>query len=377
MGKINEFLSLKKEYIYLIIHSYHYEKKQNNINFYKYTLNFIEQIKSYNEGIKKDLNKEIKEIIESKDFFSLIHYIYNTDTIKDYCKNPVQYLKDMNKNEIKKYYEKEEEIYLRKNIISSKKELKITNFTTGKKESLNKNNKELDEDINYDILCINDILTDDKNDKEILNSNDLKEIDEKEIDCQLEMNYKYFMKNTFTENFFKERIIFSYLPVEIKGFVSNIPKIIINVCGNNILKYKYDANCDEFKLILKALLVCVVIHELIHLCRRENRDKIFQNDQYTPKIEDKIFEGGKSLIYHIFGVFVIVYINLEFAKAILDLHCWKNHGNILKEKYSKLGDDEKAQKENIELNGGIKCYNSELDDQYSYEEDDYNYYYCC
>ena len=282
----------------------------------------------------------------------------------------------MNSSKVKKYYEKEEEISSRKKSKTSKnskkEELKITEFTIGKIENIIKN-KEI-EDENVDIPCLNSVLISD--DDEILNSNDLKKIDEKEIDSQLEMDYKYFMNNVFNENFFKERIIFSYLPVAIKGFVSNIPKIVLNVCGNSILTYKIDRNCDKFKILLKALLVCIVIHELIHMCRRENHNKIFENDLYTPKVENNVFEGGKSLIYHIFGVFVIIYINLDFAKAILDLDSWNNNGNILKQKYSELGEDQKKKKMNVELNGGIKCYNSEIDDEY-YEEDDFHYYYCC
>ena len=169
-------------------------------------------------------------------------------------------------------------------------------------------------------------------------------MDEKEGECQLSMDYTYFMKSIFNEKFFKERIVYSYLPVSIKAFVSNIPKIVLNISGNSILTYKVDKKSNDFKIILTALLVCIIIHEIIHICRRENRNKIFENDQYTPNEKDKIFEGGKSLIYHIFGEFAIVYINLEFANSILDIKSWNNNGSILKEKYSRLGNDEKDKK---------------------------------
>ena len=284
---------------------------------------------------------------------------------------------------------------LKKKLSLKEDNIKVTKFTLGNKKVDNKNNEENDENKNDNNE--NDNIDNDNNennnndnnendkeniefpslvslsDDDLLNSNDL---NEKKYECQLEMDYKYFMKNVFNENFFKERIIFSYLPVSIKGFVCNIPKIVLNVCGNNILTYKYDKKSDDFKIILKALLVCIIIHEIIHLCRRENKDKIYKNDQYTPKEEDKNYEGGKSLIYHIFNAFVVVYIDLEFAKAILDLKSWEKNGEVLKQKYTKLGKNEESKQKHVELNGGIKCYNSE-EEPYNIEEDLFNYYYCC
>ena len=376
MEKINKFLSLNKEHIYLIFHSYIEAKKSSKCDFYQHTLNYIEQIDSYKEGIKKDLKKEIKEIIENEDFFSLIHNIYNSNTIKDYCQNPVQYLKELYSQNVELYYEKN--ISSRKKGKNDKKYRIVSNFAIDKKEDNandgDKNdNNEKDENVELDPNLLFEPL--DNDDIKILNNS----IDEN--DRQLELGYQYFMKNVFNENFFKDRIIFSYLPASIKGFVSNVPKIVLNVCGNNIITYKYKRDCDEFKIILKALLVCVIIHELIHMCRRAKEDKIegpekiFENDPYTPKKEDKIFGGGKSLIYHIFGAFVINYINYNFAKVIIDANSWINNGKCLKEKYKELGDDNKKKEKYVESDGGIKCYNSEIEQEDYF--DDFNYYYCC
>lgn len=378
MGKINEFLSLSKEHIYLIIHSYHNEKKIKNYKFNQHVLNYIDQFNSYNEGIKNDLKEEIKEIIESNEFFSLIKDIYNSKTIKEYCKNPIQYLKQINSNEVDRYYERDEEIASKKKALLKEINRKVTKFTIDNiqnneenKEFKNENNKEDNE-----IPDLNSFFTEYNN--ELLDINDLKDIDEKEAKCQLYIDYTYFMDKIFNKNFFKERIVYSYLPVAIKGFVSNIPKIILNISGNSISMYKLDKKSREFKIVLTALLVCIIIHEIIHMIRRENTEKILENDQYTPNEKDKIYEGGKSLIFHIFGVFAIVYINLEFAETILDINCWNNNGKLLKEKYSKLGTDEKAKKKYVELNGGIKCYNSEeQEEKYYIEENDFYYYYCC
>ena len=255
-------------------------------------------------------------------------------------------------------------------------EKKVTKFTTDNNIKNNEGNNEYkneDNVENFETKGLPDIL-----ECEFIDPKNLKEIDEKEEDCQLYMDYNYFMKNIFNENFFKERIIYSYLPVSIKAFVSNIPKIVLNISGNSILTYKIDKNSNNFKKILTALLVCIIIHEMIHMCRRENKNKILENDNYTPNEKDQIYEGGKSLIFHIFGVFIINYINLDFAETILNKESWNNNGKLLKEKYSELGKDEKAKKEYVELNGGIKCYNSEeLEEKYNIEEDDFYYYYCC
>ena len=375
-GKINDFLSLSKEHIYLIIHSYHTEKKTKNFKFSQHVSNYIDQLNSYNEGVKHDLKKEIKEIIENAQFFTLIKDIYNSETIKEYCQNPIQYFKPIKSTDVKIYYEKDEEMKKKRKKVLEEIEKKVTKFTTDNNIKNNEGNNEYkneDNVENFETKGLPDIL-----ECEFIDPKNLKEIDEKEEDCQLYMDYNYFMKNIFNENFFKERIIYSFLPVSIKAFVSNIPKIVLNISGNSILTYKIDKNSNNFKKILTALLVCIIIHEMIHMCRRENKNKILENDNYTPNEKDQIYEGGKSLIFHIFGVFIINYINLDFAETILNKESWNNNGKLLKEKYSELGKDEKAKKEYVELNGGIKCYNSEeLEEKYNIEEDDFYYYYCC
>lgn len=46
-----------------------------------------------------------------------------------------------------------------------------------------------------------------------------------------------------------------------------------------------------------------------------------------------------------------------------------------KEKYKELGDDNKKKEKYVESDGGIKCYNSEIEEEDYF--DDFNYYYCC
>ena len=167
------------------------------------------------------------------------------------------------------------------------------------------------------------------------------------------------MENVFNKQFLKERVIYSFLPYSIKAYVTLIPKIVINMCGNNIKSYNIKVNDSEnYKTILKGLYTVIIMHELIHFIRRENPDRPLSNE-YTPIADNETFEGGKSFIYHIFGTLVVIFMDLEFAKVILNKDSWKKDCQSLKDQYSRFKnkkDDEiiNSFKEN-EL---IKCYDS-------------------
>ena len=168
----------------------------------------------------------------------------------------------------------------------------------------------------------------------------------------------------FKEDFFKKRIIYSFLPLGIKACVSSVPKIVLNICGNNITSYKNN-NKDEYKKILKALYIVIILHELFHLIRRENPKKSITNE-YTPKISGCNYEGGRSLIYHIFGDFAILYIDNEFANAILSRDSWTKNSKELKKQYLRFKDKKEDDiVNNLNDNLVIKCYDSFVE-----EEDD-------
>ena len=191
---------------------------------------------------------------------------------------------------------------------------------------------------------------------------------------QLEIDYEYFISNIFNEKFFTDRIIYSFLPYGIKAFVSSIPKIVINICGNNITSFKNGKNSKEYKKILKALYIIVILHEILHLIRREN-PKESNNNEYTPEQDKYGFEGGKSFIYHIFGSFSVIYIDLNFCEKVLDPKLWEEGNNTLKEEYKKLSgkkDDDIIKY--MEERGGIKCYDSIIEETGTIVEEDY---YCC
>ena len=181
------------------------------------------------------------------------------------------------------------------------------------------------------------------------------------------------MKYVFNEDFFKTRIIYSFLPYGIKACVSSIQKIIINVCGNNIKSFIDDKNNEEYMKILKALYTIILLHEIIHLIRREKPKEILTNE-FTPKTNEFDYEGGKSFIYHIFGGFVILYMDSEFANVVLSKDSWKKDSKELKNQFLR----KKSKKDDDIINslkerGGIKGYDSIIEEDVDFVEEDF----CC
>ena len=182
---------------------------------------------------------------------------------------------------------------------------------------------------------------------------------EDDYKCQFYLDYEYFMENIFNKQFLKERIIYSFLPYGINTYVTLIPKIVINMCGNNIKSYNIEVNDSEnYKTILKGLYTVIIMHELIHFIRRENPDRPLSNE-YTPLADRENYEGGKSFIYHIFKTFVITYMDLEFAKAILNKDSWKIDCKSLKDQYKRFKDKKEDEIiESFKEKELIRCYDS-------------------
>ena len=190
-----------------------------------------------------------------------------------------------------------------------------------------------------------------------------KTIKRKKYKCRFQLDYEYFKNNIFKEDFFKERIIYSFLPYGIKACVNFIPKIVLNVCGNNLEQYYNKNNPNEHKIILKALYSVIILHEIMHLIRRENPKKSNSNE-YSPKQDNLNYEGGKSFIYHIFGDFVVVYMDLQFAKVILKKQSWDKDNNDLKKEFLRFkGKKDNEIINNLKTNGGIKCYDSFIEEK--------------
>ena len=353
IDKMESFLPLPQEDKYIIINSYDDVK-----GFYNQYLDFKSLKESYDKGMNEEnnLKKIIKGMIESKEFFNDIKEIFTSEKVLDYIKNPLQYIK----GETEIYDEKEEE----------KKKYKKSN----KNEPINKFNNECDQEspdnkekYNFETEGFPDLLS-----KTL--EEELKFVEEEEYKCQFQIDYEYFMNKIFNEDFFKKRIIYSFMPIGIKACVSSIPKIILNVCGNNVISYINKENCEEYKKVLKALYTVINLHELIHLIRRENPKESITNE-YTPKTVNCNYEGGKSFIYHIFGGFPVLYIGLEFANVILNRDSWTKKSKELKKQFLRFkGKKDDDIINSLKMIGGIKCYDAIIEeDADSDEEEDFCY----
>ena len=366
LNEMKSFLSLGLEEKYIFINSFYL---QNSSEFSELNLEFTSSLESYKEGIENanEFEKTIKEIIEKKEFYELMKEILISKKVMDYIKNPSQYCKNINTKDINEYQEKKEDEkkYKNRKIYQKKvknEKIKISKFDDNLKEEedLDTKDKENDTEDFFDFL-------------NWPNSED----DKKDFKCQFEEDYEYFIKHVFKDNFFKKRIIYSYLSVGIKAIVYDLPKIILNICGNNIISNKINKNGEDYKTIIKALLVIILLHKIIHLIRRENEKKEIRPMEFTP--ERNTFEGGQSFIYYIFGDFVVKYIDLNFAIKILDIVSWgenKENKNVLKEEFDRLNKKDNVKIKDMENDSWIKCYSSgnEKDDKDKNEEE--VEYYC-
>ena len=306
INNMKSFISLSEEDKYVIVNSF-----EQDLSFYELFLKYNSLKISYDEGMKKENNIKnvMKEIIEDEEFYKNIKAIFTSEKIADYCKNPIQYIK----NNIVIYFEGEEEM-----------KYKFLEYES------NEFPKQLFEE-------------------------ELKNIEE-EYKYSFQLDYEYFLNYVFDQNFLKERIIYSYLPYGFRTFVCGVPRIMINICGNNIISYKNDINSEDYKLIIKALFIIIILYEFINLIRRENRNES-NIKEYTQKPDkNSNYDDGKSFLYHIFGDFAIIYLDIQLAKAILNIDSWKKDNKILKKELLRFNRSEKDIINILKKNGGIKCY---------------------
>ena len=325
IDEMKSFLSLNEEDKYVIVNSFNMDEKKLSLHI----INYIELKNSYDEGMKKQniLKEKIQNIIEDEQFFNDLKDIFTSEKVVDYCKNPLQYKKGTSDVDI--YDEKENEKEKNKNLLKKgNKSETISKFTY---------HKEKDEQKTKEIIDINTQEIQDICSKTL--DDYLKDIKKEDAyKCKFYFDYEYFIENVFNKQFLKERIIYSFLPYSIKAYVTLIPKIVINMCGNNIKSYNIQANDSEnYKIILKGLYTIIIMHELILFIRRLNPDRPLLNE-YS-QISNRVnYEGGESFIYHIFRTFVVTYMDLEFAKAILNKDSWKKDCKNLKDQYKRFKD---------------------------------------
>jgi len=135
--------------------------------------------------------------------------------------------------------------------------------------------------------------------------------------------YNKLMEELSNGIFFTNLFRLKYLPFKIKAFVNFNLKIIINS-----LYYEFNENISENnrKIIFKAALKIIIIHEIMHIMKYLKNDANFN----TPRKR----ETGKMLINYLFGHPIIMSINLDEAQKINDIKYW-NDLNLLRNIFPK------------------------------------------
>ena len=136
--------------------------------------------------------------------------------------------------------------------------------------------------------------------------------------------YDKLMKKLEDGIFFTNLFRLKYLPFGIKALVNYNLKIFINS-----LYYEFNENIKENnkKIILRAALKIIIIHEIMHIFKFLKNDVNFNKMPGTPRER----EEGKMLINYLFGQPVIKSINLEEAQKINDINLLRSIFPIEKE----------------------------------------------
>ena len=131
-------------------------------------------------------------------------------------------------------------------------------------------------------------------------------------------NEYYKLMEKLNDNlFFINLFRLKYLPFGIKAFVNYNLKIIVNS-----LYYKFNENIVENnkKIIFKAALKILIIHEIIHILKYLKNEISFNEMPKTPRNR----ETGKMLINYLFGKPTIKSINLDETEKMNACNNWKD-----------------------------------------------------
>ena len=151
----------------------------------------------------------------------------------------------------------------------------------------------------------------------------------------LEQYYHKFLEDYLNENnFIFKYIILQPLSLYKKAVLTPFLRIYLN--DNFILKSN-NLSEGDIKIILKAYLIEILIHESFHFIRRVyclGSPSKYLISTKSDDINEK--EIGKDLIYFIFQVKQIDKIDLKSAKLIIDIENWNIIGNqIFKNLFKK------------------------------------------
>ena len=198
------------------------------------------------------------------------------------------------------------------------------------------------------------------------NNGDVKLVssDEEEYDDDLSKEYlKLLGYIKEDKNCLRKLIIFKYLPKYKRSFVFPLMRIILNplyIESSDLLRNDE----DKRKMILKAYLNIILIHEIIHLLKYLKETFTTKNIPGTPKKK----EGEEVFIKYLFGISKISNISYEQATKINDFKNWENIEQLHKiyEGIEENNQNEKKNRlNNNDSNYYIKFYNTDIEEEYS------------
>ena len=170
------------------------------------------------------------------------------------------------------------------------------------------------------------------------------------------------MKYLGNRNFFMNLFKLKFLPFGVKAFVDIDLKIYINSLFH---RFNEDINENNKKIIFKAALKIIIIHEIIYILKHLKENDCLNNISKTSRKR----EEREMLINYLFGKTVIKRINLDEAKKLNNFDFW-NDINKLREifKEDDLLEKEESNNKNIDY---IDLYFTEEEgEDENFEEDE-------
>ena len=328
--------------------------------------NMLEYIKKYANLIDKYLNTKTLESgnkisMKSKfkrlffelniqeNFDEIISLIITNEESGDIFKNYYEMYNDVSydlTNEIKNILNSDEFFDLLLNILKSKV---VKNYFCNKKNFSEKNI--------FGVEFLNDNFN-------------------KDCDINFKNAYEIFIgKIEKHKDWFTSLFIFKNIPKGVRAFMEKNLRFIMNplfIKPSEELTFMNTNDPTIMKEILTSYLIIIILHEIVHLLKFI-KDKDLKTT-YKNLIElpntPKGREGGKILIYYLFGKPEIQTISLAQAKKINNIDSWQNV-SILYDIFSEEESNKIDKKDKINL-CAIKFYLSEKKDEKKIDWSDIN-----
>ena len=160
------------------------------------------------------------------------------------------------------------------------------------------------------------------------------------------------------KNWLKNKVLFKNLPKYKRAIVNPLMRILVNPLYIEISEL-LKKDTDKRKIILKAYLIIILIHEIIHLLKFFKEKFSFEFIPNTPKNK----EGGEVFIEYLFGIAKIKNISLEQANIINEPNNWNDILNL-----HQIFENEivvREEKKEVNVNSGycINFYNTDLEEE--------------